>query len=83
MTSRSLQNYFRDEINDDENETDDNGNKINHNKTAASKSFKYKTKLIGSTPNNTNRLNAEFAVPSKYLINVCRSHDLPLINCEI
>ena len=27
MTSVSLWNYYRDELNDDENETDDNGNK--------------------------------------------------------
>ena len=31
MTSGILWNYYRDEINDDENENDDNGNKINNN----------------------------------------------------
>ena len=44
VTSRSLWNYYRDEINDDENKNDDNDNKINNNKTTANKSFKYKTK---------------------------------------
>ena len=33
MTSGSLQNFFRDEINDDENENDNASNKINNNKT--------------------------------------------------
>ena len=33
MTSGSLQNFFRDEINDDENENDNATNKINNNKT--------------------------------------------------
>ena len=32
VTSRSLWNYCRDEINDDENKNDDNDNKINNNK---------------------------------------------------
>ena len=50
-------NYYRDEINDAENENNDNDNKINNNKTT-SKSFKYKTKIIGNTPHNTSRLNA-------------------------
>ena len=48
MTSGSLQNYYRDEANDNVNEIDDNDN-INNNKTTTSKSFKYKTKIIGST----------------------------------
>ena len=68
MTSESLWTYYRDEINNDENEND-NKNRLNNNKTIASRSFKYKTKLIGSTPDNENRLNAEFVVSLKYLSN--------------
>ena len=68
MTSERLWNYYRDEINNDENEND-NKNRLNNNKTIASRSFKYKTKLIGSTPDNENRLNAEFVVSLKYLSN--------------
>ena len=83
MTSGILRNYYRDEINDDENENNGNENKINNNKITASKSFKYETKIIGSTPNNGNRLNAEVIVPLKYLSNFWRSLDLHLINCEI
>ena len=42
MTSASLWNYYRDEVNDDETEIENNF-RIN-NKTTTSKSFKYKTK---------------------------------------
>ena len=82
MTSRSLWNYFRDKI--------DN---INDNATD-SKSFKYKTKIVRKTParpgneGDANRpavptLNVEVTVPLKYLSNIWRFLDLPLINCEI
>ena len=55
MTSGSLWNCYRDEVNNSANETDDNDNMINNIKTTASKSFKYKTKVIGSTSNNNSR----------------------------
>ena len=42
MTSGSLWNYYRDEVNDDANENNSARNKINNNKTIASKSFEYK-----------------------------------------
>ena len=58
MTSESLWNYYRYQINDDEN--DNANNRINNNKTITSKSFEYRTKLIGSTPNNNNILNAAY-----------------------
>ena len=45
MTSESFWNFYIDEINDDENDNHDNGNKINKKKTTASKSFKYKIKI--------------------------------------
>ena len=54
MTSGSLWNFYRDEINDSAIENNNDGNRINKNKTITSKSFKCKTKLIGSTPNNNN-----------------------------
>ena len=50
ITSGSLWNYYRDEVNDDADKNDVANKKINNNKTTASKSFVYKTKLIGSTP---------------------------------
>ena len=79
MTSGSLWNYYRGEINDDVNENV--SNRIN-NKTITSKSFEYMTKLIGSTPDDSNILEAEIVVPLKYWINFWRSLDLSLINCE-
>ena len=82
MTSGSLWNYHRDEINDKANENNAANNKINNHKTITSKSFEYKTKLIGSTSNDNNTLDAEVVVPLKYLSNFWRSLDLPLINCE-
>ena len=81
IISGSLWNYYRDEINDDPNKNVNN--RINNNKSMTSKSFEYKTKLIGSTPNNNNTLDAEVVVPLKKLSNFWRSLELPLINCEI
>ena len=63
VTSGSLWNYYRDEINGDANENNGANNRINNNKTITSKSFEYKTKLIGSTPNDNNILDAEVVVP--------------------
>ena len=80
---QSLWNYYRDEINDDGNENNDNGNNINYNNIITSKSFEYKTKFIGTTPNNYNILDKQIVVSVKFLINLLRSLDLPLINCRI
>ena len=55
---------------------------INNNKTATSKSFKYKTKIVGSTLENASRLNG-VVVPLKCLSNFWRSLDLLLINYKI
>ena len=81
MTSEIMQNYYRRIVNDSANEISDNRNMINNKKT--SKSFEYKTKMIGSMPNNNNMLDATVVFPVKYLINYWRSIDFPLINCEI
>ena len=83
MISGSLRNYYRDEVNDSANETDDNDNKINNNKIITNKSFEYNTKIIRSTSNTNNILNAEVFVSLKYLSNFWRSLDLPLINRQI
>ena len=65
MISGSLWNYNEDEINDDANEN------VNHrtenNKTITSKLSKCKPKLIESTPDDNNTLDAEVIVPLKYL----------------
>ena len=81
MMSGSLQNYYRNELNNDANENVNNG--INNNKTIANKFFEYKTKLIGSTPDDNNVLDTAVVVLLKYLSNFWRSLDLPLINCKI
>ena len=80
MVSGILWNYYRDEVNDYADRIDDNNNKINNYKTTTSKYFECKTKLIGSTPNNNSRLNAEVVVPLKFLNIFWRSLDLLLIN---
>ena len=49
VTSGSLQNYFRDEMNVYTNVNNDNSK-------AASTSFEYKTKIMGRTPINNNTL---------------------------
>ena len=82
MTSASLWNYYRDEIDD----VDDNA--------SDGKLFEHKTKIVGNTPErpgnegDANRppvpiLNIEVTIPLKYLSNSWRSLDLSLINCEI
>ena len=63
MTSGSLWNYYKDEVNGAANENDAANNKMN-NKT--SKSSEYKTKLVRNTSSNNSRLNA-VVVPLKYL----------------
>ena len=94
MTSGSLWNYYRNEIDG-----------VNDN-ILDSKSFEYKTKIIGKTParppqsaqpppspNETQPsrtqqpsilpLNTETTVPLKYLSNFWRSLNFSLINCEM
>ena len=83
MTSVSFWKYYRDEVNDSANENNDADNfRINNNKTTTSKSFQYKKKSIGNTPNN-NKLDIEIIVPLKYLSNFWRSFDFLLIKFEI
>ena len=70
-------------MSDAANENSDDDYRVNNEKTATSKSFEYKTKLIGSTPDNNSRLDAEVVVSLRYLSNFWRSLNLSLINCEI
>ena len=86
VTLGSLWNYYRDEANKPANEINDADNfRINNNKTTKSKSFEYKTKLVGRAPNNNNnnRLGAQIVVPLEYLSNFWRYLHVSLINCEI
>ena len=72
MTSGSLWNYHRDQVNDNANENNAGNYRINKNKIITSKSFKYKTKIIGSTPNDMNTLDAEVVISLNYLSNFWR-----------
>ena len=63
-TFGSLWKFYRDEPND--NLTD-------------SESFKSKIKVTGNTPNDGNTKNVEIAVPLKYLSNLWRTLEMPLI----
>ena len=82
MTSGSLWNNYRDEMKFSAIKINDDGNKINNYKKITSKSFEYKTKIIGSTPNGNNTLHTEVVVTLKYLSNFWRFLDFPLINFE-
>ena len=70
-TSGSLWQYFRDEPDDD---------------LEDSEPFKSKIKITGKTPNNNNNNNnkdVEIMVPLKYLSNLSRTLEMPLVNCEV
>ena len=72
-----LWNYYR-EVNNSANQIVASY-RINSNKATTSKSFEYKTKIIGSTQADSRRLDA-VVVPLKYLSNFWKSLDSPLIN---
>ena len=66
----SLWNYYRDEPSDP--------------LSSNSESFKYKTSIVGKTPEDNDSLtNAEVAIPLKHLSNFWRALNIPLINCEV
>ena len=67
-TTGSLWQYFRDEPDDD---------------IENSESFKSKIKITRKTPNNGNEKDVETMAPLKYLSNFWRTLDMSLINCEI
>ena len=43
--------------------------RVNKSKTTTTKSFEYKTKVIGSTPAYNNTLDTESVIPLKHLSN--------------
>ena len=69
-TTGSLWQYFRDEP-------------VSDNDMEDSESFKSKTKITGTTPNNGNEKDVEIMVPLKYLSNFWRTFEMSLINCEV
>ena len=88
-TTGSLYNYYRDELNDDNNP----GNFLNNN-VVNSNTFNYKNKITGNTYNvaagaaghDANKVGTqeiELAIPLKYLGNFWRALNMPLISCEV
>ena len=77
MTSGSLTNYNRDEMND-VNEINANNCRTDNGKTAKSDPFEYNTEIIGSTPDD-NTLKTEVAASLRYLSNFWRSLEESLI----
>ena len=67
-TTGSLWKYFRDESNDD---------------IEDSESFKSKIKITGKIPDDDNEKDVEIMIPLKYLSNFWRTTEMPLINCEV
>ena len=69
-TTGSLWNYYRDEP----------SNPVNN----SSESFKYKTSILGKTPQNNDSLtDAEAVIPLKHLSNFWKNLSISLINCEV
>ena len=84
MTPGTLRNYYRDKVNDGDNDNDAAASyRIFNNKRATSKCFQYKTELKGSTPDNSSRLDTKVVIPLKYFSNCWKLIDLLSINCEI
>ena len=80
-TSGSLFNYYR--VEPSEITIGAGKNAINIS-IRNSKSFDYKTEIIGSLDaGEDEKEDVEIAIPLKYLGNFWRSLDIPLINCEI
>ena len=78
-TTRSLQNYYRDEPNS----STDNHNIIHS--TLNSGSFDYKANFMenGVTQNNLTKNDVKIVVQLKRLSNFWRNLNLPLVNCEV
>ena len=87
-TIRSLYNYYRDELPNDNNDNFANRNVVN------SETFKYKNKITGNTynvdaggqgydVNKNGTRKVELAIPLKYLGNFWRALNIPLISCEV
>ena len=73
----SLCNYYRDESNSRVWEND-----INYS-IKCSKSFNYKTRIVGKLEGSNTEQNVEIVVQLKYLSEFWRTLDITLINCEV
>ena len=82
VTSGSMWNFYRDEVNHDVTESDNTNTRIKSDKTITSKSFEYKAKIIGRTPDYNDTLHTKVVFSLRSLSNFWRFLHLPLINCE-
>ena len=73
-TSATLYQYKRDEP------PDANADNVSADNSS---SFKYKTVFLGNTADNGTLDNAKIVVPLKYVSNIFRALEMPLINCKI
>ena len=74
-------NYYKDEPNE---HTIGDGNNAVNISIRNSKSFDYKTKIVGSLDaGEDEKVDVTIAIPLKYLGNFWRNLHIPLINCEI
>ena len=79
-TSGSLWQYYKDIPAVDDN----NDNTIvNFNGDNTTGSFNFKLKITGQTNNDREINGVEIMVPLKYLSNIWRTLEMPLINCEV
>ena len=78
-TTGSFWNYYRDKPNSG---LGGDNNNVNYS-IKDSKSFDYKTSITGKLEGNNSEKEVEIVVPLKYLNNVWRTLQIPLINCEI
>ena len=78
-TTGSFWNYYRDKPNSG---LGGDNNNVNYS-IKDSKSFDYKTSITGKLEGNNTEKEVEIAVPLKYLNNLLRTLQIPLINCEI
>ena len=78
-TTGSFWNYYRDKPNSG---LGGDNNNVNYS-IKDSKSFDYKTSITGKLEGNNTEKEVEIVVLLKYLNNVWRTLQIPLINCEI
>ena len=77
-TSGSLWQYCKDIP-----AVNNNGDIVDFNGANATDSFNFKAKITGQTDDDGEINNVEIMVPLKYLSNVWRTLEMPLINCEV
>ena len=78
-TTGSFWNYYRDKPNSG---LGGDNNNVNYS-IKDSKSFDYKTSITGKLEGNNTEKEVEIVVPLKYLNNLWRTLQIPLINCQI